>query len=263
MNFCEVRNLALGDSAMISIGNPNAYQFSKTGRGIEHSPAQRRYKKEVVLAPETIQATISYNMSKILAGRLLIGQETAKLVRGLRSAYLYDVADLVYSTTTTGVINKFIQDGAFSEANFRAMANDVQAWNGSTGVVVFGTNISLANLLPSGSTNVLRNQLGGEFMDRGYISTAFGVPAIELPQAIRPDSTFTTDASTVNTILSDSYAVIASVSAPKPVVLGLGGGVMMKEDMTNQTSDMIVTACQDVDVKLASESVFGLIKTTS
>lgn len=261
MTFIELRNLALGDSDLIDIKNPNAYVFSKAANGKKHTYTQRRFGEDVTLTPFPRQISISYNLKDIVTGRVNIGREMANMVRGMRTAWLKDVSDIVFSTTINPISNKIISTGNYTEATFRTFEQKVSAYNGSVNTVVYGTKTSLGNLLPA---DVLRYQLGKEYMDRGFISTILGTRAIELYNAVTPDSTPDGGAANIKLIVPEDYAIIASTDRQRPVVLGLGGGVRISEENENdsQTEDRIITIKQSYDIKLASQGIIGVIKTT-
>ena len=262
LTFVELRNQALGDSMLIDIKNPNAYVFSKAGRGKKHTYLQTRFGQDVTLTPEPRQISISYNLKDIVTGRVNIGREMARMVRGMRTAWLQDLSDLVFSTTVNPINNKVISTGNFSEATFRSFEQNISAYNGSRNTVAYGTRTALSNLLPDGT---LRYQLGNEYMDRGYISTAFGTRAIELYQAVRADSTPAGGIANINLILPEDYVILASTDVQRPVVLALGGGVRISEEneQDSQTEDRIITIKQDYDLKLASQGIIGVFKTSS
>lgn len=262
LTFVEVRNQAMGDSMLIDIKNPNAYTFSKAARGKKNGAIQTRFGEDVTLTPSPRQITISYNLKDIVTGRVNIGQEMARMVRGMRTAWLNDLADLVFSTTVNPIANKLISTGAFAEATFREFVQKISAYNGSRNTVAYGTRTALGNLLPP---DALRYQLGQEYMDRGYISTAFGTRAIELYQAVDADSTPDGGASEINLILPENYVILASTDVQRPVVLAIGGGTRITEEneQNSQTQDRIITINLDYDLKLASQGIIGVFRTTS
>lgn len=262
LTFVEIRNQALGDSMLIDIKNPNAYVFSKAGRGKKHTYLQTRFGEDVTLTPAPRQISISYNLKDIVSGRVNVGREMARMVRGMRTAWLQELSDLVFSTTVNPINNKIISTGNFAEATFRSFEQKISAYNGSRNTVVYGTRTSLSNLLPA---DTLKYQLGQEYMDRGYISTAFGTRAVELYQAVKPDSTPAGGAANINLILPEDYVIICSTDVQRPVILALGGGVRISEEneQDSQTEDRIITIKQDYDLKLASQGIIGVFKTTS
>ncbi len=262
LTFVELRNQALGDSMLIDIKNPNAYVFSKAGRGKKHTYLQTRFGQDVTLTPAPRQISIKYNLKDIVTGRVNIGREMARMVRGMRTAWLQDLSDLVFSTTVNPINNKVISTGNFTEANFRSFEQNISAYNGSRNTVAYGTRTALSNLLPAGE---LRYQLGNEYMDRGYISTAFGTRAIELYQAVRADSTPSGGIANINLILPEDYVILASTDIQRPVVLALGGGVRISEEneQDSQSEDRIITIKQDYDLKLASQGIIGVFRTSS
>lgn len=262
MTFVEMRNLAMGDSELIDIKNPNAYVFSKAGRGKKNHIQQRRFGEDVTLSPSPRQITISYNLKDIVGNRVDIGMEMARMVRGMRTAWLREVSDLLYSTTVNPINNKIISNSNFTESNFRTFVQKIGAYNGSRNTVVYGSNTALSPLLPADN---LRLQLGQEYMDRGYISTAFGTRAIELWQAVTPESTPMGGESNIDLILPENFVIIASADAQRPIILALGGGTRITEEneMETQTQDRVITITLDYDLKLASQGIIGVFRTAS
>ena len=260
LTFVELRNIALGDSILVDIKNPNAYVFSNVSRGKKNTFIQRRYGENVTISPTPHQITISYNLKDIVTGRVEIGREMARMVRGMRTAWLRELSTLVFSTTVNPINNKVISTGSFTESSFRTFEQKISAYNGSRNTVVYGTRTALGNLLPSVN---LRYQLGQEYMDRGYISTAFGTRAIELYQAVTPESTPSGGASNITLILPENYVIISSTDVQRPVILGLGGGTRVTEEneQNTATQDRNITINQDYDLKLASQGIIGVFRT--
>jgi hypothetical protein len=255
LGFADVRSLAEGDSMNVTVKPTNSYFFERSGLGKTHGTAQKYYGKSVVLAPQTNDTEISFNRADIVAGRVDWGREISRAVGGLRSGYLQDIANLIFSSTVTSPIgNKTISTGAYSELDFRTKLQLIQAQNGSSNTYIYGTDISLSPLLPTNSQ--LQLGLGIEYTQNGFISTPFGTRAIALPQALLADN--------ATLILPNNYVVGMSVDiGSKPVAIGVSGETRIQSqvDSENAGEDFVYTVKSDWDVKFAGQGRILLYKT--
>lgn len=252
LTFADVRSLAEGDSMNVDIKSINAYFFYKTGRGKSFGNTQKYFGKSVTLTPSPAETTISFNRKDIISGRVDWGREISRAVRGLRSGYLQDIASLIYSTTSNPIGNKVVETGGYDEPTFRTKMQLIQAKNGSSNTVVYGTNVALGSILPA--NNYLSFGLGTEYMDKGFIATQFGYNAIELPQALKADNE--------TIILPNDYVVGMSVDASKPVSIGISGETRIEtmQPENNASDDYVYNVKSDWDVKLAGQGTILLFK---
>lgn len=214
LTFADVRSMAEGDSMTVDVKATNAYFFYKTGRGKTSGRTQKYFAKNVVLTPQPSDTTISFNRKDIVAGRVDWGREISRAVRGLRAGYLADIATLLYDTTSNPIGNKIVSTGAYSETSFRTNIQTMQARNGSSRTVVYGTNLALSPILPTNTQ--LQLGLGAEYMEKGYIQTPFGYQAVELPQALKADQS--------TAIMSNNYVIGMSTDiGSKPIAIGISG----------------------------------------
>ena len=255
LGFADVRSMAEGDSMNITVKPTNAYFFQRFGRGKAFGSAQKYFGKSVVLAPQVNETTISFNRTDIVAGRVNWGREVARAVRGLRSGYLQDVANLIFDPTVISPIgNKTISTGAYSELDFRTQLQLIAAQNGSSNTYIYGTNIALSPILPT--NDQLKLGLGVEYMQNGFLATPFGYRAIELPQALKADN--------ATNIISNNFVVGMSVDVgSKPVAIGISGEtrVQSQTDAQNAGEDFVYTVKSDWDVKFAGQGRILLYKT--
>jgi hypothetical protein len=255
LGFADVRSMAEGDSLNVTIKSTNAYFFQRAGRGKTHGSAQKYYGKNVVLAPQVNETTISFNRADIVAGRVDWGREITRAVRGIRSGYLQDIASLIFDSTITSPIgNKTISTGSYSETDFRTKLQKIQAQNGSSNTYIYGTDLALAPLLPANTQ--LQLGLGVEYMQNGFLATPFGNRAIALPQVLKADND--------TPILPNNYVVGMSVDiGSKPVAIGISGETRIQDssDGENAGEDFVYTVKSDWDVKFAGQGRILLYKT--
>lgn len=239
LTFADVRNMAEGDSMSVNVKPTNAYFFYKTGRGKAYGRAQKYYGKNITLTPSPAETTIAFNRKDIIAGRVDWGKEIARAVRGIRSGYLQDIASIIYDTSSNPIGNKIISTGAYSEIDFRTNLQTLQARNGSSNTVIYGTSVALSPLLPA-NTN-LQLGLGIDYMDKGYLATPFGYRSIELPQALKADNT--------TAILSNNYVIAMSLDTSKPISIGISGETRINtlDPQQNMGEDFVYTVKTDWD----------------
>jgi len=253
LTFADVRSVAEGDSMNIDVKSTNAYFFQKTGRGKSFGNVQRYKSRNVVLTPQVAETAISFNRKDVIAGRVDWGREIARAVRGLRSGYLQDISTLVFSTTASPIGNKVISTGAYAETDFRTQLQLIQARNGSSNTVIYGTNISLSPILPTNTQ--LQLGLGVEYMDKGFMATPFGYRAIELPQALKADQT--------SLIIPNNYVIGMSLDVSKPISIGISGETRI-ESMNpegNAADEQIFSVKSDWDCKLAGQGTILVYRT--
>lgn len=237
LTFADVRNLAEGDSMNVDIKAANAYFFYKTGRGKSFGQTQKYYGTNVVLTPQPAETTVSFNRKDIVANRIDWGKEISRAIRGIRSGYLSDVSTLLFSTTINPIGNKVIQTGAYSETALRTNLQLIQARNGSNNTVLYGTNLALSAVLPTNTQ--LQLQLGAEYMEKGYLPTAFGYKAVELPQALKADN--------ATIIVPNSYVIGLSTDVAKPITIGISGEtrINVMDMVDNATEDYVYNVKSD------------------
>lgn len=252
LTFADVQSIAEGDSMNVEVKPTNAYFFYKTGRGKSIGRLQKYYGTNISLTPSPAEASVGFNYAQIVAGRVDWGREIARAVRGIRSGYLQDISNTVFSTTLNPIGNKTISTGTYSETDFRTQVQLIQAQNGSTNTYIYGTNISLSPILPT-DTN-LRLGLGAEYMENGFLLTPFGYRAVQLPQAVKPDN--------ATIILPNNYVVVMAADISKPVSIGISGQtrVITKDYSETAGEDYIFNVKSDWDVKLAGQGRILLYK---
>ncbi len=241
--LAEVRNLADGDSANIDIRAKNVYVLSKVGRG-SNAGIQRHYGETVTLTPTPREVNLSFDTHLIAAGRFDFGREIALASEGVQTSILIDIIEVAFGASNP-IGNKLIEN-TYSEDDFRILCQRVRAFNGGSQTLTMGTGIALSKILPE-DTN-LRLELGGEYMQTGYIRSQFGNSTFELPQAVDAD---------YELIIPNDEAVIISTSVDAPIKIGMTNvKIMQKRD----TADKKVTYCLELewDVKLASDAHMGL-----
>lgn len=246
LGFVEVRNMAEGDSMNINVKAKNAYFFSKQGRGQSYGLKNRYYPVNVTLSPTPGESTVAMARADIVAGRINWGDEVARTLRGLRSAYMQDVASIIFSDTNP-IGNKIYVPGTYSEAALRTEVQRLVALNGSStqNTAIYGTAIALSNILPANQQ--LQFGHGLEYMDKGFIPTMFGAHAIELPQFLGADQE--------TKHIPNNWVAVMSSDARRSVALGLSGvsrieAMISRENALNEAT---YTTKTDWDVKMAGQ----------
>lgn len=246
LGFCEVRNMAEGDSMNINVKSKNAYFFSKQGRGQSFGLKNRYYPVNVSLTPTPGESTVSMARADIIAGRINWGDEVARTLRGLRSAYMQDVAAIIFSDSNP-IGNKIYVPGTYNEKVLRTEIQRLVALNGSDtqNTAIYGTAIALANILPANAQ--LQFGHGLQYMENGFIPTMFGAHAIELGQAFAADQE--------TKFVPNNWIAVMSSDARRPVALGLSGvsrieAMISRENALNEPT---YTTKTDWDVKMAGQ----------
>ena len=180
--FAEIRNIGWGDSAAFDVKPRDIFVVSKAGRSKRTTELNKQFIGQVTVIPEPRQLTVFVSLMKVLAGKESLAEFVMKMVRSFETQLSYDVYDefktaleAVDSTADTG-----LKVTGFTENEFIRLSQTVAAWNGGTRPLAIGTQLALANILPSNAN--YRYDLQSDFVRIGYLSNFKGTDIMVLPQ---------------------------------------------------------------------------------
>lgn len=266
--FTEVRNIGYGDNVLFDVKPNNLFITTKAGNGKRHVFAQREFTGQVSIQPENNMITVEEDLYRILAGKRNLAEYAMKVARSMEE----QVADDIYNSimdTYSNLPTAFKTSGAFALADFVAMAQKVQAFNGDVSVNAFGTKLALANVLPAtNNTGLIFDQAGGigaEFTTNGFLGRVAGINLFELPQKANWTTANNVVATPYQTKLDDNKILIVSSGQEKLVKLVLEGEVISYVDDTVANANLVQRQTMHKRWKSAvvSNAVYGIMNVTS
>jgi hypothetical protein len=178
--FTETRNLAYGDSAVFDIKSSDLFYVTKNGNGRRHVTAQKQFTGQTALIPTNHSITVQADIYRILCGKEDLAQFAVKVALSIEAEIAKDIYATLsgaYDSLTTN-----FREAAFTRDAFIKLRNRVAAANGGANVSVYGTNLALADVLPS--NEYLKMELGQQYNQVGYLPVYMNTSLISLPQKI-------------------------------------------------------------------------------
>jgi hypothetical protein len=221
--YTEVRTGGFGDSFTFDIEPRDLFVVSKGGRAQRSSQIHRQYRGQVPIIPENHIMTVGTFLYKILAGQESMANLVVKAVRSIETQMTLDAYNAfatamstVDNTATTG-----LRVAGYTQESLVRLCQQVSAWNGGSKPVIVGTQLALVNVLPDDAN--YRYTLEDDFVQLGYVRTAFGYDVMALPQVADYETEF-------GLSLSNDYIWILSPSNDKIVKLCLEGSTLSFTD---------------------------------
>jgi hypothetical protein len=177
-----------------------------------------------------------------------------KAVKSIETQMTYDVYDTF--NTAMGALDNAGDDAlrisGYSQATAISLAQKITAWNGGRKAVFVGTQVALANILPSNSN--FRFQLDSDYVKLGYVRDFMGFDVMILPQVADYKTPFTLK-------LDDTHIYVISPSSQKLVKLCLEGQTIAIQDDIYASANLTqaTTLKKNYGVGIATNSVAGLI----
>lgn len=233
--FADVRTIGWGDSAAFDVKPRDIFVVSKAGRSKRTTELNKQFVGQVTVIPEPRQLTVFVSLMKVLAGKESLAEFVMKMVRSFETQLSYDVydafktaLDAVDSTASTG-----LRVTGFTENEFIRLSQTVAAWNGGTRPLAVGTQLALANILPSNAN--YRYDLQSDYVRVGYLSNFKGTDIMVLPQVADWTTPF-------GLKLTNDRIWIVSPSSDKVIKLVLEGSTLSYQDDTYAHANLVQTA---------------------
>lgn len=180
--YSDVRTIGWGDSAAFDVKPRDLFVVSKVGKGRRTTELHKQFVGQVTVIPEARQMTVFVSMMKVLAGKENLAEFVAKMVRSFETQLAYDIysafyaaMDAVDATSSTG-----LKVAGYSQSEFVRLSQTVAAWNGGAKPIAIGTQVALANILPSNAN--YRYEIDSDFVKVGYLRNFQGTDIMVLPQ---------------------------------------------------------------------------------
>lgn len=180
--YSDVRVIGWGDSAAFDVSPRDLFIVSKAGRSKRTTQLNKQFKGQVTILPEPREMTVFVSLMKVLAGKESLAEFVMKMTRSFEVQLSYDVYDAfatamdnVDSTASTG-----LYVAGYTQAEFVRLSQTVAAWNGGAKPIAIGTQIALANILPSNAN--YRYDIESDYVKVGYLRNFQGTDIMVLPQ---------------------------------------------------------------------------------
>lgn len=233
--YSDVRTIGWGDSAAFDVSPRDLFVVSKAGRSKRTAELHKQFKGQVTVIPEPRQMTVFVSMQKVLSGKESLADFVAKMTRSFENALALDVYTAFYnamdaldSTATTG-----LKVTGYTQAEFVRLSQIVSAWNGGAKPIAIGTQVALANILPSNAN--YRYDIESDFVKVGYLRNFQGTDIMVLPQVADWETPF-------GLKISNSRIWIISPSSQKLVKVVLEGNALAYTSDVYENANLLQTS---------------------
>lgn len=253
--YSEVRNIGWGDSAAFDIKPRDLFVVSKAGRSKRTTELHKQFDGQITILPELREMTVFVSLQKVLAGKESLAEFVMKMIRSFEVQLSYDVYDAfktamdnVDSTASTG-----LQVTGYTESDFVRLSQTVRAWNGGVRPLAIGTQLALANIIPSNAN--YRYDINSEFVQLGYIRNFKGTDIMVIPQVADWTTPF-------GLKLDDDRVWIISPSSQKLIKVVLEGNTLANSQGSFENANLTQTSTimKSWGTGLATNQVAALIK---
>jgi hypothetical protein len=223
--YAEIRQLALGETAVFDISSRDLFPVSKSGRlSMRSSEVHKGFENQVTLNPEFRTLTVGVNLLRVLTGLESLAKFAIKALRSIETAMTQDIYDTFATGMAALTVNATtgLRVNGYTQKDLVQLADRVSSFNGGASPMVLGTRTALLNVLPDDSN--YRYDVSSEYVTLGYIRTISNINVMELPQVANWASPF-------STYLADDRIFIIAPGVDKLVKVVLGG------DMITNTTD--------------------------
>lgn len=250
--FTEVRNVGYGDSNVFDIKSSDLFVVTKNGSNRRHVSAQKQFTGQQALIPVNRTITTQVDVYRVLCGKENLAEYAMKVALSIEAEMSKDIyAGL--SDSYSGLTANF-KEAAFTRDGFIKLRNRVSATNGGSNVFVYGTDLALADVLPS--DDYLKLGIGESYNTIGFLPVYMGTGLISLPQKIdwsSEDYSFS--------ISDDEMFFVASNSQSLVKVVIEGDTITVQDDvLANANLTMDVSLHKRWAVGVITNSRYGIMK---
>lgn len=214
--IADIKYLDYGDSAKFDMKNNGLFTVAKAGYRQRNTIAQANYGTTVTLTPENHQLTVVTNMYAILADREKLAEYVMKAALSIEAEMLTDIWGTFETAASASTVPSALKVTNFTETSAVQLIQKVEAYN-RAGAVLVGTELALANILPSNSQ--YRYFLTDEIWKLGHVQQFRNRDVIPVKQIADYKST------NYGLALSDSYIYVMSPAVDKPIKVVVGSTI--------------------------------------
>lgn len=252
MGIANTQTIGYGDSAVFDIKSADLFTVTKNGHSRRHVEVQKQFTGTKALVPTNRTVTTEIDLYRVLAGKESLADYAMKVTMSIESEIAIDIMSAIKSTYST-LVDNFKENG-WNETQFKKLATRVSASNGGAKTICMGTELGLANILPT--NDYLKMGIGDEYNKIGYLPMYKNVPLIAINQKI--------DASSVDYdfALDDNYLYFLSPQGQKLVqVVFEGNSLSIADDQfDNENLTQKVSIHKSWAVGVITNSKYGIMK---
>lgn len=253
--YTDVRTGGFGDSFAFDVKPRDIIAVTKASHGKRTAEIQKQFNGQVTVVPVEHDVTVGVSMYAVLAGKENLADFVMKATRGMETAMAYDSYSAFNTACTslpTTPASGELKLTGWSQSNAISIAQRVTAFNGGANAIFAGTKLALGNILPADAN--YRYDIASDYVKIGYVRTAFGYDAMEMPQAADYTTPF-------KLLLDDTRIYVISPAAGKPVKLALEGSTIAIDSGVYQNSNLMqtVTLKKSWGTAIAFSGAAGLI----
>jgi len=248
--MAELRNLADGDSATFDIDSKSLFTVEDTGYSNNSTRLQYQFMKPEFLTPRPKDAAIAVDLYQFNTIGFDFGKQMAKLAISFRVAMYDSIIAAIFDTTP--LLNTPFYKALFAKTTWQELANRIAGANGSA-VMAYGTNIALGKASDTVGDKWAYG-VSEEFVKNGFVRDLYGVPAMELRQAVSSnDANYTFK-------VPDTKILLLTPATDKPVKTVMEGQtfVIADDGRTNAINLKTYKYRQAWEVKIATQSAYGI-----
>lgn len=249
--FCEVRNLAEGDSIQFNIEDDQRLIVADVARGTQAIRRQRigeQTSKSLTPVPHALK--VYEEATHVLSGRADINVLINKITKALEDARIMDVYDTFFGITSSLLpgYDTSTTAGTYAEAELLALIQEVEAKNNGAGVYLMGTMNAARSIRASDGSDLGKN----EIYNGGYASKWNGYDILGVKQRYKTGTT--------TYAFPDKKIYVIPSTMDRPVKQVFGGETYMKIGQIGDNQDLStdVVAIQDWNTGFITGSYFGV-----
>lgn len=249
--FCEVRNVAEGDSIQFDVEADQNFVVADVARGTQALRRQRAGEyKRVTLNPTPKAIKLYEEWNRIMSGRADINDMSNKVAKSLEDARVMDVYECFFGLTS-GILdgyNAASVAGTYAESELYALIEKVEAYNNGSGVYLLGTMSACRSIRASDGSNLGKDDI----YNGGYATKWNGYDVFGVKQRFKTGTT--------TLAFPDKKIYVIPASMDKPIKQVFGGDTYLKVSDVGENMDLSidVTAIQNWATGFVSGSYFGV-----
>lgn len=203
--FCDFRTVGYGDIVKFKVEPRGMFTVSRTADGQRTAFRQKKYARDVEIAPVSHIVTTYVDQLRVMAGKESLPEFLNLVLLSIQNAMYQDGLNAL----TTGIASAVYGDsvlaasGAFDMSKLLKMAEKVQALNGGAKPIITGSATALTNIdIPTGY-RANTDAVGGAIE---VLRSAYGFDIVKMDNAVNAAG---------NLVLPDDAIFVVSPSQDK------------------------------------------------
>jgi len=252
--YTDIKFGNFGDSFAFDVEPTDLFVVSKAGRNQKHAEVKKQFRGQVTVLPVPRNITVGVSFYKVLAGQESLANFVMKAIRSLESQMTvdsYNAFNTAMASLPASPVNGELLISGYTQDSAVKLAQRVSAYNNSKAVFL-GTQVAVSNILPTDGN--YRYDLESNYVQLGYIRTAFGYDVMVLPQVADYSDKH-------KTLLADDKIYVISPSSQKLLMLCIEGETLSNTDgvFDNANLSQLATMTKSYGLAIGTNAIAGLI----